>query len=90
MPLSLGGTDNLENLALACFHCNRRKTNRLMATDLQSGEEVLLFNPRQHIWSDHFIWSCGWTINCWFDTYWTSNCHCISLKLGTGYQYSCS
>ncbi|MEH1806900.1 HNH endonuclease [Nostoc sp.] len=46
MPLSLGGTDNLENLALACFHCNRRKTNRLTATDLQSGEEVLLFNPR--------------------------------------------
>ncbi|WP_229490518.1 HNH endonuclease [Nostoc favosum] len=29
MPLSLGGTDFLENLALACFHCNRRKTNRL-------------------------------------------------------------
>ncbi|WP_292709618.1 MULTISPECIES: HNH endonuclease [unclassified Nostoc] len=57
MPLSLGGTDNLENLALACFHCNRRKTNRLTATDHQSGEEVLLLNPRQHIWSEHFIWS---------------------------------
>ncbi|MBW4686501.1 MAG: HNH endonuclease [Komarekiella atlantica HA4396-MV6] len=57
MPLSLGGTNNLENLALACFHCNRRKTNRLTATDPQSGEEVALFNPRQHIWSEHFIWS---------------------------------
>ncbi|WP_341525881.1 HNH endonuclease signature motif containing protein [Nostoc sp. UHCC 0302] len=57
IPLSLGGTDNLENLALACFHCNHRKTNRLTATDPESGEEVLLFNPRQHSWREHFIWS---------------------------------
>lgn len=57
MPLSLGGTDNLENLALACFHCNRRKTNRLTANDPQSQQEVLLFNPRQQIWSEHFVWS---------------------------------
>jgi hypothetical protein len=57
IPLSLGGTDNLENLALACFHCNRRKTNRLTATDPLSGEEVSLFNPRQCNWSEHFIWS---------------------------------
>jgi hypothetical protein len=57
VPLSLGGTDSLENLALACFHCNRRKTNRITAIDLQSGNEVSLFNPRQHNWQDHFIWS---------------------------------
>ncbi|MBD2772352.1 HNH endonuclease [Iningainema tapete] len=57
IPLSLGGTNNLENLALACFHCNRRKTNRLKATDPQSNEEVPLFNPRQHLWREHFIWS---------------------------------
>ncbi|MDF5713906.1 MAG: HNH endonuclease [Rhizonema sp. NSF051] len=57
VPLSLGGTDKLENLALACFHCNRKKTNRLTATDPQSNEEVPLFNPRQHLWNDHFIWS---------------------------------
>lgn len=23
IPLSQGGTNNIENLALACFHCNR-------------------------------------------------------------------
>jgi HNH endonuclease len=57
VPLLLGGTDSLENLALACFHCNRRKTNRTTAIDLQSGSEVSLFNPRQNNWSDHFIWS---------------------------------
>jgi len=57
VPLSLGGTNDLENLAIACFHCNRRKINRLSVTDLQSGDEVPLFNPRQHRWQDHFIWS---------------------------------
>jgi hypothetical protein len=56
MPISLGGTDSLDNLALACFHCNRRKTNRLTAIT-PSGEEVPLFNPRCDRWSDHFVWS---------------------------------
>jgi HNH endonuclease len=57
VPLSLGGSDGLENLALACFHCNRRKTNRLTAIDPQSGKDVPLFNPRQDNWPEHFIWS---------------------------------
>lgn len=57
VPLSLGGIDDLENLALACFHCNRRKTNRLGANDPQSNQEVPLFNPRQQSWNIHFIWS---------------------------------
>jgi hypothetical protein len=57
VPLSLGGSDRPENLALACFHCNRRKTNRLAAMDLQSATEVPLFNPRLNSWSDHFVWS---------------------------------
>jgi hypothetical protein len=57
MPLSLGGDDNTDNLALACFHCNRRKTNKLFAVDPQSAIEVPLFNPRQDIWGEHFIWS---------------------------------
>jgi exopolyphosphatase/pppGpp-phosphohydrolase len=57
VPLSLNGVDHLENLALACFHCNRRKTNRLTAIDPQSNEETPLFNPRQQVWCKHFIWS---------------------------------
>jgi len=56
-PFAQGGTDALDNLALACFHCNRRKADRLTATDPHGGASVLLFNPRQHMWSDHFIWS---------------------------------
>jgi hypothetical protein len=57
IPLSLGGGDELDNLALACFHCNRRKTNRLTEQDPQSEMEVPLFNPRQASWKEHFIWS---------------------------------
>jgi 5-methylcytosine-specific restriction endonuclease McrA len=42
MPLSLGGVDNLENLALACSHCNRRKTNRLTVVNEKSVKKLFL------------------------------------------------
>lgn len=57
IPISLGGTNDKENLCLACFHCNRRKSNKVRAIDPQSGEEVPLFHPRKQSWNDHFIWS---------------------------------
>jgi len=57
IPLSQGGANTPDNLALACFHCNRRKSDRIMAVDPSSGEEVPLFNPRRDVWSKHFIWS---------------------------------
>jgi 5-methylcytosine-specific restriction endonuclease McrA len=56
-PVSLGGSDSLDNLTLACFHCNRHKTNRLTAIEPESQIEVPLFNPRQDSWPEHFIWS---------------------------------
>jgi 5-methylcytosine-specific restriction endonuclease McrA len=46
IPLSRGGVDGLDNLAPACFHCNRRKSNHLVGIDPESGIEVPLFNPR--------------------------------------------
>lgn len=57
IPLTKNGTDTLDNLALACFHCNRKKSNRTTAIDPQSGAELPLFNPRQDSWNNHFIWS---------------------------------
>jgi hypothetical protein len=57
LPLSLGGSDELSNLALACFHCNRQKANRISAVDPESNAVVALFNPRHHIWNEHFSWS---------------------------------
>lgn len=57
IPVKRGGTDTDDDLALACFHCNRRKGLKITGRDPDSGEEVPLFHPRRHIWSDHFIWS---------------------------------
>lgn len=57
IPLDGGGHDTLDNLALACFHCNRRKSNYVAASDPSSGEETAIFNPRQHLWHEHFIWT---------------------------------
>ncbi len=59
IPLARGGADTSDNLALACFHCNRRKSDRLTAVAPISGEEVPLFNPRRDRWDEHFIWSAN-------------------------------
>ena len=49
-----GGGDELDNLAYACSHCNQHKGSDL-TTFLDSYDDiVLLFNPRKHIWQDHF------------------------------------
>lgn len=56
-PLAMGGSDEDRNLALACFHCNRHKSDRTTATDPASGETVALFNPRDQAWREHFAWS---------------------------------
>ena len=42
---------------MACFHCNRQKSDKLKAFDEQSLSEVPLFNPRTDSWQEHFIWS---------------------------------
>jgi 5-methylcytosine-specific restriction endonuclease McrA len=57
MPQSLGGSDEADNLALACHRCNERHYNFTSGIDPQTQEEIPLFNPRQQQWSDHFIWT---------------------------------
>ncbi len=57
IPVDQGGHDSFDNLALACFHCNRRKSNALTAIDPLTNKTVPLFNPRQHSWNEHFAWS---------------------------------
>ncbi|NJM99808.1 MAG: HNH endonuclease [Phormidesmis sp. RL_2_1] len=56
-PRSLGGTDEIENLALACRRCNERRYNFTYGADPQTELETPLFNPRTQTWSDHFTWS---------------------------------
>ena len=49
-----GGASTLENLALACFDCNRFKGSDIASLDTVTGEIVALFNPRTEIWNEHF------------------------------------
>lgn len=56
-PQSFGGSDDLDNLALACRRCNERRYNFTTGIDLETNTEVPLFNPRQQEWSEHFVWS---------------------------------
>ncbi len=51
-----GGTDELDNLALACSFCNFHKGPNIASLDPQDRQLVPLFHPRQDLWSDHFAW----------------------------------
>lgn len=55
-PKSLGGSDALGNLALACHRCNTRRYNFTTGIDPKTDSIKPLFNPRIHLWSQHFIW----------------------------------
>ncbi len=45
-PRSLGGSDDSNNLALACHRCNERRSNTIVATDPETQKTTPLFNPR--------------------------------------------
>jgi HNH endonuclease len=49
-----GGQTTLQNLALACFDCNRFKGADIASIDPASGRLVPLFNPRTQLWKRHF------------------------------------
>ncbi len=49
-----GGATSLENLAWACFYCNRFKGSDLASADPTSQKAVFLFNPRGQRWYRHF------------------------------------
>lgn len=57
LPESLDGATDFENLAYACFLCNRLKSNKLNVFDRTSDKWIPLFNPRKDIWSKHFAWN---------------------------------
>lgn len=56
IPKVHGGTDDLENLALACIDCNLHKGTNLSGVDPASGEITKLFHPRRESWEAHFMW----------------------------------
>jgi len=57
-----GGSDGVENLALACQGCNNFKFTKTEALDPKTGKPAPLFNPRQHLWKEHFAWNENFTV----------------------------
>ena len=55
-PRKHNGTDDLDNLALACIDCNLHKGTNIAGYDPRTGTLTELFNPRRQVWSEHFEW----------------------------------
>jgi len=65
----MDGKTELDNLAYACYQCNRFKGPNIATHDPQTGLLTRLFHPRADHWSDHFrlngpviepLTSAGW------------------------------
>ena len=48
-----GGPTEPDNLAYACFYCNRRKGSDIGSIS-HTSEFVRFFNPRKDLWEEHF------------------------------------
>ena len=57
-----GDQTALENLAYACFDCNKRKGPNIASVDPQTGARTWLFNPRTDRWDNHFRLNADGTI----------------------------
>lgn len=56
LPRKHGGTDDLDNLALACIDCNLHKGSNVAGYDPETGQLTELFHPRRQQWAAHFEW----------------------------------
>lgn len=52
-----GGSNHIDNLALACDRCNLHKGPNIAGIDFESGSLTRLFHPRTDNWDEHFEWS---------------------------------
>lgn len=50
-----GGTGQPDNLALACYLCNRYKGSDIASIHPATRELVRLFHPRYDHWGEHFL-----------------------------------
>jgi hypothetical protein len=50
------GATEIDNLALACWRCNRHKGSDLTSFDPQTRQLSPLFNPRTQVWTEHFTY----------------------------------
>ena len=56
------GKTTLDNLAFACFECNRYKGSDVGSYDPETDRLTPLFNPRQQKWNAHFRFDNGFII----------------------------
>ena len=54
-----GGATDVDNLAFACWRCNRHKGSDLTSFDPQTRRLSPLFNPRTQVWTEHFAYERG-------------------------------
>lgn len=54
LPAQHDGQTTAENLALACMRCNRHKGPNVGSYDPVTGQLTPFFNPRHHLWQEHF------------------------------------
>lgn len=57
IPRAKGGSDDEDNIWLACRSCNLFKADQTEAIDSETQQLVPLFNPIKQNWTDHFRWS---------------------------------
>lgn len=55
-PVVAGGPTDADNLALACVACSLSKGAKQAIIDPETQATVAIFNPRQQIWQEHFVW----------------------------------
>ena len=56
VPSVAEGMTVAENLALACVSCSLKKGAKQVIEDVETGDRVAVFNPRQQRWKEHFAW----------------------------------
>ena len=56
IPKVHGGSDDVDNLALACVDCNLHKGTNLTGIDPETNRVTEIFHPRRARWEDHFEW----------------------------------
>lgn len=54
VPRKHGGSDDLDNLALACIDCNLAKSSNIAGRDPDTSQLTRLFDPRKDRWGEHF------------------------------------
>ena len=57
IPTAKDGSDDEDNLWLACRLCNSYKGTQTHTHDPVTGRRVRLFNPRKQSWQRHFRWN---------------------------------